>query len=45
MTYEEHFAQVKRQFLWHNQTVLTPSGLKIRSNGTSWTGLHEAFKG
>ncbi|WP_313200737.1 hypothetical protein [Pseudomonas sp.] len=45
MTYEEHFAQVERQFLWHNQTVLTPSGLKIRSNGTSWTGLHEAFKG
>ncbi|MBO9552111.1 hypothetical protein [Pseudomonas sp.] len=45
MTYEEHFAQVERQFLWHNQTLLTPSGLKIRSNGTSWTGLHEAFKG
>ncbi|BDM20640.1 MULTISPECIES: hypothetical protein [Pseudomonas] len=45
MTYEEHFAKVERQFLYHNQTIITPSGLKIRCNSTSWTGLHEAFKG
>jgi len=45
MIYEEHFAHVKRQFLTHKQTLLTPSGLSIRSNGTSWTGFHEAFKG
>jgi len=45
MIYEEHFADVERQFLTHKQTLLTPSGLSIRSNGTSWTGFHEAFKG
>ena len=45
MIYEEHFAQVNRQFLCHKQTLLMPSGLSIRSNGTSWTGFHEAFKG
>ena len=45
MTYEEQFAQVERQSLSHNQTLLTPSGLRIRANGTSWTGVQEAFKG
>ena len=45
MIYEEHFAHVKRQLLWHKQTLLTPSGLRIRSNGTSWASIHEAFKG
>jgi hypothetical protein len=45
MVYEEHFAHIKRQLLWHKQTLLTPSGLRIRSNGTSWAGVHEAFKG
>jgi hypothetical protein len=45
MTYEEDFAQLERQFMRPSQTILTPSGLKIRSNGTSWIGLHEAFKG
>jgi len=45
MTYEEHFTRVKRQCLWHSQTVVTPSGLEIRSNGTSWTGLQQAFEG
>ncbi|MFT0518969.1 hypothetical protein [Pseudomonas faucium] len=45
MIYEEHFAQVQRQFLWHKQALLTPSGLSICANGTSWTAFHEAFKG
>ncbi|AXM96923.1 hypothetical protein ACU5P1_02155 [Pseudomonas plecoglossicida] len=45
MVYEEHFAQVPRQHLSHKQTLLTPSGLSIRSNGTSGAGFHEAFKG
>ncbi|MCX2890850.1 hypothetical protein DMX11_21310 [Pseudomonas sp. LB-090624] len=45
MIFEEHFQHVERQFLWHRQTLFTPSGLSIRSNSTSWTGFHEAFKG
>ncbi|MFJ4395396.1 hypothetical protein [Pseudomonas sp. NPDC089396] len=45
MIYEEHFAHVDRQFLSHKQLFRTPSGLSICSNGTSWTGFHEAFKG
>ncbi|NBB05638.1 hypothetical protein [Pseudomonas monteilii] len=45
MIFEEHFQHVERQFLWHKQTLRTASGLSIRSNSTSWTGFHEAFKG
>ncbi|MFJ4345919.1 hypothetical protein [Pseudomonas sp. NPDC089401] len=46
MTYEEHFAQVERQFLRHNHPLKTPSGLSIRANSTPCTtGLYEAFKG
>lgn len=45
MIFEEHFQHIERQFLWHKQTLRTESGLSIRSNSTSWTGFHEAFKG
>ncbi|HDS1816443.1 TPA: hypothetical protein QEM96_001074 [Pseudomonas putida] len=45
MIFEERFTHVTRQFLWHRQTLRTASGLSIRSNSTSWTGFHEAFKG
>ena len=45
MIFEERFIHVERQFLWHKQTLCTASGLSIRSNSTSWTGFHEAFKG
>ncbi|NQD56764.1 hypothetical protein HP546_15575 [Pseudomonas sp. CM25] len=45
MMFEEHFQQVDRQSLPHKQTLLTPSGLSIRSNSTSSSGFHEAFKG
>ncbi|CAI3810148.1 hypothetical protein GLGCALEP_06067 [Pseudomonas sp. MM221] len=45
MIFEEHFQHVERQFLWHKQTLHMASGLSIRSNSTSWTGFHEAFKG
>ena len=45
MIFEEHFQHVERQFLWHKKTLQTASGLSIRSNSTSWTGFHEAFKG
>ena len=45
MIFEEHFQHIERQILWHRQTLRTASGLTIRSNSTSWTGFHEAFKG
>ncbi|MFP3444463.1 hypothetical protein [Pseudomonas sp. SIMBA_067] len=45
MIFEEHFQHVERQFLWHKKTLHTASGLSIRSNSTSWTGFHEAFRG
>ncbi|MNO91198.1 hypothetical protein D3C76_827380 [compost metagenome] len=45
MNYEERFSHIERQFLWHRQTLCTSTGLSIRSNSTSWSGFHEAFKG
>ena len=45
MIFEERFQDIERQYLWHKQTFHTTSGLSIRSNSTSWTGFHEAFKG
>ena len=45
MSYQEHFSQVERQFLSHKKILHTQSGLRIRSNSTSWAGIHEAFKG
>ncbi|WP_343597752.1 hypothetical protein [Pseudomonas sp.] len=45
MTFKENFSHVRRQSLEYKQTLHMPTGLSIRSNSTSCTGFHEAFKG